>query len=90
MEAFLGVSGPAMDPNRQGDIDSTSPADDDAGDAQVICGAVEASCRCGRPPHPPEEPHECVDTEECGGSWRHAPDGGFEIIRLPSTGRDRP
>ena len=50
--------------------------------AEVICGAVAASCHCVlNPGH--DGPHAC-DPEDCGGSWLGEPfSPDFEIIAFP-------
>lgn len=51
----------------------------------AVCGVREASCICGlEPGH--GGPHECVDTEVCGGSWHFDDEGNFVSDRLPGKG----
>lgn len=56
--------------------------------AEIVCGTVEAHCRCVKPPgHEP--PHECKDEETCNGAWWD--DGEtFWIYRFPGTPPDAP
>lgn len=47
---------------------------------ELICGLVEASCRCVKPSHE-DGVHEC----ECGGSWERREDGTFVYHSDPGS-----
>lgn len=53
--------------------------------AEVICGAPAADCRCGLPPGHAGA-HLCAD-ENCAGSWTGTFNGGdFAVVSWPRIG----
>lgn len=41
------------------------------------------TCTCALPPHPGDQPHECVSRASCGGSWFGSNGEVDQVVRLP-------